>query len=290
MLRLKLTQCGVARIFHFEMNAPLDLSKLLSDTLEERCKRNPRYSLRAFARDLGVPAPRLSRWLKGEEGLSRTSAHALATSLGFSKEETNTFVTAMESRFARSKKMRESAKEKLKTLSAQYQSLDVDAFKVIADWYNLAALSLIETEGFTADASWVAHRLGISIYEAKGALQRLKSLEMIEESEGSYKPTGVFFANAAGIPSQSVRSFHTQILEKAKAALELQPVSERDFSTLVLAVDESEIEHAKIAIKQFREAFESRFCNSNTRKKEVFALGVQFFRVTEKMKPTGEKL
>jgi uncharacterized protein (TIGR02147 family) len=267
------------------MTIHTNLAKLLGDALEERCKRNPKYSLRAFARDLGVPAPRLSRWLKGEDGLSRTSAQQLAKRLGLSTAETESFVVAMESKYARAKKIRDNAKAKLLAISGQYASLDVEAFKVIADWYNLAVLSLVETNTFKPDATWISKRLGISVYEAKGALQRLTDLEMIESHEGSIRPTGVFFANPTGIPSQSVRSFHTQILEKAKIALQFQSTDQRDHSALILAVDGDEIEEAKLFIKKFREEFEFRFCRSDSNKNEVYALGVQFFSLTQK----GEK-
>jgi hypothetical protein len=55
---------------------------LLKRELESRCGRNPRYSLRAFAKDLGLSAPRLSHVLNGRFGLSRAAAEAIADKLG----------------------------------------------------------------------------------------------------------------------------------------------------------------------------------------------------------------
>lgn len=44
---------------------------------EGRKSRNPGYSLRAFARDLGLAAPKLSEILRGKGGLSEASARRL---------------------------------------------------------------------------------------------------------------------------------------------------------------------------------------------------------------------
>jgi uncharacterized protein (TIGR02147 family) len=274
------------------MNLTMDLAKLLKEALEERCQRNPKYSLRAFARDLQVPAPRLSRWLKGQEGLSRNSATLLAARLGLSPNEAETFVLNMESKYSRAKAMRVAATEKLKTVASAYTPLDVQAFKVIADWYHLATLSLAETKDFQPKPEWVAKRLGISVYQAQGAVERLLELEMLEQDEqGNLTPTGAFFANPTGAPSKSVRSFHSQILEKAKTALEFQTTDERDFSTLLLAVNPAQMDEAKIFIQKFREEFGARFCKPDTDKREVYALAMQFFKISENStaKNSGEK-
>ena len=71
---------------------PSSVKAWLAGELESRCQRNPKYSLRAFARDLAISAPRLSRVLSGTEGISRSAATSLEAP-GFVKEETTTFVT-----------------------------------------------------------------------------------------------------------------------------------------------------------------------------------------------------
>jgi uncharacterized protein (TIGR02147 family) len=257
-----------------------NLSAFLTGQLEQRLQRNPRYSLRAFARDLGLSPAMLSQVLAGTKGLSATAASRIARSLGLNEDESRRWVTLVESRHARSRVVRAAARKTLKTLESSYTPLDGDAFRVIADWHHLAILSLLETEGSRDDEAWIARRLGITVLEVRESLKRLKRLEMIESRGGKLKPTGVFFANPAGIPSRSVRSFHSQMLRKAEAALELQATDERDFSTLVLAVDGERLEEAKAAIREFRDAFEARFCGAASAKREVYALGIQYFRIT----------
>jgi uncharacterized protein (TIGR02147 family) len=263
-------------------------SQFLAHQLEQRCQKNPHYSLRAFARDLAISPAMLSQVMNGSKGLSRKAATQIATHLGLNKQETRDWVTLVESLHSRSKKLRAVAKERLKKVGNDYTSLDAEAFRVIADWYHLALLALVETDGFQNQDKWIARRLGLSIFQVREAITRLKKLEMLEETPSSLRATGVFFANPAGTPSQSIRSFHSQILKKAENALLFQPTSERDFSALVIAVDVEQIDDAKKALKEFREQFEERFCSSAKKKKEVYALSVQFFRLTETLNEKGE--
>ncbi len=58
-----------------------DYRDILKNELERRMNANPRYSLRAFARDLLTPASRLSEVLNGRRGLSEASADRIVRRL-----------------------------------------------------------------------------------------------------------------------------------------------------------------------------------------------------------------
>ena len=51
---------------------------LINEEFEKRKQINSAYSLRAFARDLGISAPRLSQILNKKQGLSLNAAQNLA--------------------------------------------------------------------------------------------------------------------------------------------------------------------------------------------------------------------
>jgi uncharacterized protein (TIGR02147 family) len=85
-------------------------------------------------------------------------------------------------------------------------------------------------------------------------------------------------------PSDAVRKFNVQILQKALQALERQPREERDFSTLTVAIPSSEMPVLRDRIKDFRRSF-NKHIETHSRSKtadEVYTLAIQFFRVTEK--------
>lgn len=60
----------------------------LRDELLSRIRLNPRYSQRAFARDLGVSAGELSEAMRGKRSMSRRSLLSIAGSLGLNETET----------------------------------------------------------------------------------------------------------------------------------------------------------------------------------------------------------
>jgi uncharacterized protein (TIGR02147 family) len=230
----------------------------------------------------------VSRWLRGQEGVSAEWAKKVAPKLGLSTKEQRGLVLAARAQFERSRAGRDSAAFALKAEKSAfsgYTGVGLDAFRVISDQVSLPLLSLLETEEFktapvfgSAGIENLARRLGVKPFQVEQSLARLEELEMIEklgEGESAHaRVTGIFFANPGGIPSHEVRAFHRRTLKRAEDALELQGVEERDYTSLVLAVDPSEMEEARTMIREFREKFEARFSQNAKRKKEVYALGI----------------
>ncbi len=56
---------------------------ILTKAFDEKRSRNPRYSLRAFSRDLGISASQLSSILSGHKKLSAEHACRIAMKLEF---------------------------------------------------------------------------------------------------------------------------------------------------------------------------------------------------------------
>lgn len=110
----------------------------------------------------------------------------------------------------------------------------------------------------------------------------MKRLELIEETqEGKLRPLESFTASPSGIPSEAIRRFHRQILEKAITSIDLQTLEERDLSCMVLAVDRNRLPQAKDAIKKFRREFDSEF-GAGTPRDSVYCLAIQFFSLQDK--------
>src|SRR4051794_25234007 len=76
----------------------------------ERAKRNPRYSLRAFSRDVGISASRLSEVLNGRSGsLSAHTVGSLSQRLGLGAREAAYFLALAQRDQSRSPGVREAA-------------------------------------------------------------------------------------------------------------------------------------------------------------------------------------
>lgn len=260
--------------------------QMLQDALESRCHKNPRYSLRSFARDLGISASRLSRVLNGRLGLSTQAAKDLADKINLSTAERELFCALVESEHARASATRALAQKRAQELSSTFQSISIDSFRVISDWYHLAILELTLVEGFHSEPTWIARQLGITKIEAKAAIERLLRMDLLDEREGRLCTTGSNFINPQGTPSDAVRKFHSQILARAQQALELQTVEEREFSNLTFAIDEETLPRIRKLMRAFTNRISTEM-TSGARKTRVYNLSIQFFALqTKSYQPT----
>lgn len=261
-----------------------DYKTILKEELAARCRQNPRYSLRAFARDLKLAPSRLSEILNGKQGLSRAAATKVANALGYGPGETERFCDLVESVHARSKRDRETAKVRLKkhVMPSEVYQLQLDAFKAISDWYHFGILELTEIEGFKADSKWIAKRLGISEFEVQLALDRLSRLGLVTLKDETLAVTYETGNVPDDIPSDCKNKFHSQILEKARDALWMQSVDEREVGSVILAIDKDMLPDAKKAIRDFQHKFCKKMTSEAEAKDGLYCLSMQFFELGER--------
>lgn len=69
--------------------------KIIIRELELRKQRNPLYSQRAFARDLGINQALLSRIMANKIILSRTQAQNILDQLGLTEDERKNFIESL---------------------------------------------------------------------------------------------------------------------------------------------------------------------------------------------------
>ncbi|MGZ3710378.1 MAG: DUF4423 domain-containing protein [Bdellovibrionota bacterium] len=206
----------------------------------------------------------------------------MAKALGLSTDEATEFCDQVESQHSRDQRKRQAALARLATTKASYHSLSLDAFQVISDWYHYAILELSLTKHFQSHSEWIAMQLDLSVTVVESAIERLKRLDMLaEDSLGQLRPSSNFSASPDGVPSDAIKKFHRQILEKAILAIDFQSVTERDFSSMVMAIDDSRLDEAKQEIKKFRREFDLKFASSQN-KNQVYCLSTQFFRLQAK--------
>ena len=255
-----------------------DYRLILKEELATRCRQNARYSLRAFARDLSLAPSRLSEVLNGKQGLSRKAAIAIAEALGYVGSEKDRFCDLVEAAHARSKKDREAARIRLRkyTHDSEMAQLKVDYFRAISDWYHLGILELLQFNDFSDDPKWIAKQLGISEIEVRLAVDRLERLELVKRETGKLVPAQGHGKIPSDIPSDGIKKFHTQILEKAKRALYTQSVEQREYGTVVFAVDKTKLKEAKQEIRDFQHKF-CKQMGEGSKKDGLYALSFQFF-------------
>jgi uncharacterized protein (TIGR02147 family) len=264
------------------MGEASELVYRISDPIEwlraeyvRRREVNPRYSLRAFARRVRLPIGALSEIFSKRRSLTLEMGTRIAEGLSLSESERKYLLRLIEESRKKGKVAR--LEEKLDEVSFAYQEVNTDVFDLIADWCHYSILALMETSGFRSDPEWIARRLMISVTEVQDALERMIRLGMVDKTENGLQPTGDL-SSTQDIPSSAVRRYHTQLLEKARRALEEVSLKSRDITSITIAVDVSRIGEAKKRIQRFRRRMAS-FLEGEA-KTAVYHLNVQLIPAT----------
>lgn len=236
------------------------------DELASRKSRNPMYSLRAFARDLGISTTCLSEVLGSKRQLSRRNAAAVAERLCLTPEQKKTVFQEIQGR------------DENPMLTDHYLSLEEDSFRLIADWYYFAILNLAQLQNCSASPGWLAKRLGISELEVRGALERLQRMGFIKVEKKMLARTVKPLHTQ--VPSAAMTRHYRQNLDKAAEALDKTDFDERAFATMTMAINPELLPGAAKLIKKFKHQM-AKFLEKDPRR-EVYTLAIQLFPVTRK--------
>lgn len=241
----------------------------LENLLAEKIKKNPQFSLRAFARLVDVSPAVLSRILSGKRKLTFNLAVRIADALVLGPIERDTLYSFFMG--AASEKSDEDRHEK---------ELSIDCFNAMKEWYHYGITQLLCIEAFQEDPKWIAKILSITELEAKLAIDRLLRLEIIDRDEnGKLYRTATHLSTSTDIASAGIRHFQKQILEKSIESLERDDVSERDITSITIAINEDRIPEAKKEIMRFRKRMAEFLADGE--KTRVYNLGVHLIPLSK---------
>ncbi len=236
-------------------------------------RKNPFWSLRAYAIKLGVSASALSEILSGKRTLTKKIASRFAEKLKLDPSETQRLI---HSALVAKVKAQLPENEDFNPISdGNFTQLNLEAFKAIADWYHLAILSLFDTQGNQSNPEWVASRLGISKAEAEGALKRLLLLGLLKGEGKKLRSVGKPLSIETQGYEPAIRNFLHQTLDKAHQSLDHDPAEQREICSVTIAIDPDNLEKARKAIKRFRRDL-SLLLQGGV-KKRVYSFSMQLF-------------
>lgn len=242
--------------------------------MTERRTRNPSYSLRAFARDVGVSPAALSQYLNRKRELSPKNRNAIVTKLGLSPADAAQFGA----KASRAPAPLDVAKS--------HAVLSEEEFQLISDWISVAILNLARLPTNAADPHWIAERLGVNVGEAREAFERLGRFGLIKEREGRMERTARPFVTSTDVPSAAIRRFHAGLLRRAEHALLNMPVEARDITAITMPADPAKLAEAKKILQRTRHRI-SKLLGDCEDPQDVFVLAMQLFPITNNRTPKG---
>ncbi len=236
----------------------LNLNVILKTELNERMASNQSYSLRAFAKALQLDPSNLSKILSGQRKLGDKAKSKILRKLGLDQHEANDY----------------------------YSQLNDDVFEQAPEWYDTAILEQLAVTGFRATKKTLALVFNLNEIQVAAALIRLQKAKLVKVSRSgivSDSTSGQTSTLQPRSTSPSKRSLQKKFLEKAMASLDMDPLEERDMTTITCATDSERITEAKIRIKKFRREL-AEFLMSGTKSNRIYNISIALYPLSKNYK------
>jgi uncharacterized protein (TIGR02147 family) len=264
----------------------------LKEVFQEKTRANSRYSLRAFAKHLGVSAGGLSQILSRKKRLSIDRAHEFIQRLNLNREQSEVFLTLVEIEQSSSEARKADLYEKLSSFQQKNQvfNLTLDQFRLINDWFGFAVWELITDCGAHLSDREIARRLGITTADVEVTIERLLRLELIEPLSGPkrYQRTNDNLLFEAGFSAEALRNYYASIGELAQRAVVAQTSAERVSGAQIFSFDPSQIEEVRKLTDKYLMTL-NKLAMSGKKRTEVYQALAHVFRVTELDKSKAKK-
>lgn len=245
----------------------------IKEDLSQKQRVNPHYSLRAYARDLGVHPATMSQIMKGNRPLPLKDSVRVVEKMNLGPKERTLFLESL----LKSKVSLD--KIKINDLDNRFM-LDESHFKIIAEWEHFAVLDLFELSAFEATSSEIAQRLSITENRVDVVVSNLLTAGLlVMETDGCLKKVHEDLRTTENIKSQALKESHRETLRMGINKLDEIDVELRDFSSTTVAIDLNKLPEAKAIIREFRQKMSALLREG--KKTDVFQLAIQFYPLTK---------
>ena len=251
----------------------------LKQELERKLETNSRYSLRSFAKFIGIDSGTLSKVINGKKRITPNLSKKIIDKLELSPEDEKLFMNSVEDLYRDSDLIRKRPEVKKilesNTKSKPELSLEPEKFKMISDWYHYAILQLMREASFRYDYSWIAKELDINELEAKFAIERMIKLKILKvEGEKLIRKKPSLNAGDSKHTSSAHKKRIKQISKKSTISLEEDSIDIRNHTTITMAIDPSKIPLAKKMIDEFSDKLSEAL---ETKAEKVYELQINLF-------------
>jgi uncharacterized protein (TIGR02147 family) len=261
------------------------IQKLLQGKLLEIQRQNPRYSLRAYAKKVGIHVGALTYILNGKRNVSRKLAERIAHRLLLDPQERSELFSL----FPEKRKYRKPGVLLEGAPESRYLEFSASQFRICAEWEHFAVMSLLRCEDFKSNVSWIAKRLGITETRTRTVIDRLLQLELLElNSNGNLSRSSKKYRTPDDVADVSLKKHHEQSLDLAKESLYRDNISDRDFTTVTMAIDPKKFSMAKELIRKFEDELSDVLESGHST--EVYRLSMQLFPLTRLENKKGSSL
>jgi uncharacterized protein (TIGR02147 family) len=235
----------------------LDYRKYLKDVISKRIEANPSYSVRAFAKNIGLSATLVNRILNGHRNISKATLPFFLSGLHLSEKEGEYFellVSFNQAKIAQYKRIGFDQIMHFRRLNLK--RLQPIEYEFYHEWYHSVIREILSMmpESQVSSAQ-IAKRLipEISAREARKSIRLLQKIGLIKKSNGKFIQTDAFISTGLKWESSIINAFQLKMAELGVEAIERFPKNQRDISTLTVSLSAESLERIKALIKSVRD-------------------------------------
>lgn len=250
------------------MEIQKDFKTLLQKEYDKRAQKNRLYSLRAYARFLGIDSSFLSKIFTAKRPITSKTIDKLSVPLNLTRTQI----------------------EYYKGLAGYgvgdgaFKALSETEFDVISEWFHFAILEMTHLDSFQSNPEWIAEKLQVPVAKVAEAIQKLMRMGLLSVDENSrLKVNENCTTTSNPFTNESLIKMQKQINQQAIDALDKVSYEKRSHSAITLCGDSTRIEEAKKKIAAFRREL-MVFLESGEKKDSVFQMSISLFPIVEESK------
>ncbi len=257
----------------------------LSETMMARQKQDSSFSIRRWAKEMGVSHTLLALFLQGKRDIKLKHVEYLTRGVKLTTAEKLYFQALIEFNTAQTEAQKTLLQTWLSELhpGGNKRSIEFSSFRVISDWIHFAIMAICSHPVSKPNLDQIENHFKTKVdsRSIKNALNRLIELQLLKkESDGTYHTLLDGLSSLNDKTDAGVREYHRQVSDLAKTALEEQDVLEREFQGIALLVPHNKRDLAKQLIRRFRDQFIKSMEIETNQPAEAYQLNLQFFRLS----------
>lgn len=263
-----------------------DYRQFLKDRYAELKQTQASFSYRYFSKKAGFASPNfLKLVMDGQRNLSADGAHKFAQALKLGVKESRFFEILVQYNQSSEGAQKQSCYEQMLAFGDYRKAhhLVGAQYAYLKHWYYPAIVELAQLKKFKEDPQWIATELGgnVSVRDVREAIQVVESIGLLQRNDdGKLIPGHAALTTGPEAVSLAAYSYHKQILELAKEAVDGQSPSDREFGAITMAASPAQLTKLKDMIRDFRRTVVNYLSTPDEAADAVYQFSVQLFALT----------
>lgn len=261
-----------------------DSRSYLKAVYSDRVSRNKSYSMRAFARAMGLAPSFLHSVLAGERRISVQKAAEISEKLKLASDAQTYFINLVEVESAHSELARDVLMQRLNAIRMRQRRrvYGKDKFSILSKWYYPAILAMSDLTDCVISVESVQKKLGLDIEQANEAIAALMQSGWLEKAEdGSLRRQIPHVLLKSEVTDSTLRTFHAQLLQMAVMSHLFIPPAERITRSETLAINVDQLDKVRKLTENFIESL-IEVAQEGDNRTAVFHLNLNFFNLLKK--------